>query len=46
MDIDPEKVARAVFLVLSEHVSEGEVEDVRQVLPTPLKRLWPATPAR
>jgi uncharacterized protein (DUF2267 family) len=46
MEIDPEKVARAVFMVLSEHVSEGEVEDVRQVLPTPLKRLWPVAPAQ
>ncbi|MDB6091523.1 MAG: hypothetical protein JWN85_4307 [Gammaproteobacteria bacterium] len=39
--VDPEQVARAVFTVLAKHVSEGEVEDVLQVLPKTLRRLWP-----
>jgi uncharacterized protein (DUF2267 family) len=39
--VDPELVARAVFTLLEKHVSEGEIEDVRQVLPSSLRRLWP-----
>jgi uncharacterized protein (DUF2267 family) len=39
--VDPEWVARAVFTLLAKHVSEGEIEDVRQVLPSSLRRLWP-----
>jgi uncharacterized protein (DUF2267 family) len=39
--VDPEQVARAVFAVLAAHVSEGEIEDVRRILPSSLRRLWP-----
>jgi uncharacterized protein (DUF2267 family) len=39
--IDPEKVARAVFTVLEKRVSEGEIEDVKQVLPAEIRDLWP-----
>ena len=39
---DPETVCRAVCKVLSEHVSAGEVEDVRAALPKPLRELWDA----
>jgi uncharacterized protein (DUF2267 family) len=39
---DPEHVARSVFTVLAEHVSAGEIEDVKQLLPRPLKELWPS----
>lgn len=39
--VDTEQVARAVFTVLSTQISEGEIEHVRQILPTPLRRLWP-----
>lgn len=38
---EPEAVARAVFLVLSRHVSEGEIEEVRQLLPAEIRDLWP-----
>src|ERR1700737_4779787 len=31
--IDPEQVARAVFLVLANRISEGEIEDIEHVLP-------------
>src|ERR671922_384221 len=31
--IDPERLARAVFTVLAKRVSEGEIEDVKHVLP-------------
>jgi uncharacterized protein (DUF2267 family) len=39
--IDPEKVARAVFTVLEKRVTEGEIEDVKHVLPAELRDLWP-----
>jgi uncharacterized protein (DUF2267 family) len=39
--VDPEQVARAVFTVLAKHVSEGEVQDMRRVLPSALRSLWP-----
>ena len=38
---EPEAVARAVFLVLSRHVSEGEIEEVKQLLPAEIRDLWP-----
>jgi uncharacterized protein (DUF2267 family) len=41
--IDSEQVARAVFTVLANRVSEGEIEDVKDVLPTELRKLWPAS---
>src|SRR5918996_3501248 len=40
-DIDPEEVARAVFMVLEKRVTEGEIEDVKHVLPTEIRDLWP-----
>jgi uncharacterized protein (DUF2267 family) len=39
--IDPERVARAVFTVLAKRVSEGEIEDVKHVLPAEIRDLWP-----
>jgi uncharacterized protein (DUF2267 family) len=41
-DIDPEQVARAVFTVLENRVTEGEIQDVESVLPAELRELWPA----
>src|SRR5918994_1986375 len=38
---DAEQVARAVFSVLSDRVTEGEIEDVKHVLPAELRDLWP-----
>jgi uncharacterized protein (DUF2267 family) len=43
--IDPERAAQSVFLVLQKYVSEGEIEDVRQVLPAQLRELWPRSQA-
>jgi uncharacterized protein (DUF2267 family) len=42
--VDPERIARAVFTVLENRVSEGEIEDVESTLPTELRDLWPCTP--
>src|SRR5260370_26954560 len=42
-EIDPEQVARAVFLVMSNRVSKGEIEDVEYVLPREIRDLWPST---
>jgi uncharacterized protein (DUF2267 family) len=38
--IVPEKVVRAVFKVLTKRISDGEIEDVKQVLPAELRVLW------
>jgi uncharacterized protein (DUF2267 family) len=40
-DIDAEQVARAVFRVLSRRITEGEIEDVKRILPPELRELWP-----
>ena len=37
---DPEEVTRAVLMVLAEHISPGEIEDVIGCLPKGLKVLW------
>ncbi len=39
-DVDPEKIAREVFQVLAGHVTAGEIESVKQCLPTELRTLW------
>jgi len=39
-DVDPERVVRAVFRVLSKHVRGGEVESVKRSLPTEIRSLW------
>jgi len=39
--IDPERIARAVFTVLAKRVTEGEIEDVKHVLPAEIRDLWP-----
>ena len=44
IDADPEPVARAVFALLARRVSDGEIQDVKGVLPTPIRQLWPAAP--
>ena len=39
-DMDPETLARAVFAVLEEKLSEGEIEHVKQSLPQEIRELW------
>jgi uncharacterized protein (DUF2267 family) len=40
-ELDPDVVARAVFRVLARRISEGEIEDVKHMLPASLRELWP-----
>ncbi|MGE5304921.1 MAG: DUF2267 domain-containing protein [Alphaproteobacteria bacterium] len=39
--IDPREVVRGVFSVLVRHTSAGEIEDVKNAMPKPLRDLWP-----
>jgi uncharacterized protein (DUF2267 family) len=43
--IDPERAARAVFRLLGERLTDGEIEDVRHLLPTEIRMLWSTAPA-
>lgn len=38
---DPEEAARAVFTVLERRMPGGEIEDVKRILPEPIRDLWP-----
>lgn len=38
---DAEAVTRAVFAVISKHVTNGEIDDVRASLPKQIRELWP-----
>jgi uncharacterized protein (DUF2267 family) len=38
--LNPELIARAVFTVLANRVTEGEIEDVKHILPTEIRQLW------
>src|SRR5882762_11454285 len=36
-----ERVARAVFTVLAKRITEGEIDDVKHVLPKDVREFWP-----
>lgn len=38
--MDPEQIARGVFRVLARRISEGEIEDIKHLLPAELRELW------
>lgn len=40
-DIDAEKIVRGVFKVLAKRITEGEIEDIKHMLPSELRALWP-----
>ena len=40
-DIDPEKIAHAVFTLLAKRISGGEIKDVKHILPREIRDLWP-----
>ena len=46
--VEAEEIARAVFKVLANYITAGEIEDIQHVLPKELNALWPtdAWPAR
>lgn len=37
---EPERVTRAVFQVVAKHVTKGETESIRRILPEELRELW------
>lgn len=39
---EPERIAAAVFALLALRVSDGEIEDVKQILPSSIRELWPS----
>jgi uncharacterized protein (DUF2267 family) len=41
IDPDPEAACRAVFRVLNDHVTAGEIRDVKGMLPADVRDLWP-----
>ena len=44
--LDYEQVARAVFAVMANRVSEGEIQDIEHVLPEEIRELWPSQVGR
>jgi uncharacterized protein (DUF2267 family) len=36
-----QRITRAVFRVVAKHVSPGEIEDIKSILPKELRELWP-----
>ncbi len=42
--MDPEQIARGVFRVLARRISEGEIEDIKHLLPAELRELWSQEP--
>lgn len=39
--VNPERVVRAVFKILSQRIAKGEINDIKHVLPKQLVSLWP-----
>lgn len=39
--MDPKDAVSAVFMVLGQHISEGEADKVTQALPKDIRKLWP-----
>lgn len=42
-DADPEELTRAVFRLIAERVSPGDIRDLLRVLPAEIADMWPAT---
>ena len=41
LNVDPETVVRAIFKVLAKYIADGEIADVKALLPKDLAALWP-----
>ncbi len=44
-DVDAEHIARSILRVLHKHVSEGELNQIKHLLPAELRRFWPPVQA-
>ena len=44
-DVDTEHVTRAIFRVLCKHVSKGELDQIKALLPRELREFWPEAKA-
>jgi uncharacterized protein (DUF2267 family) len=42
-ELEPERVLKAVFAVLAKRISQGEISDIKNMLPREFLDLWPAT---
>lgn len=40
--LDPQRIATCVFELLNEHISAGEIADIRSDLPGAIRNIWPA----
>jgi uncharacterized protein (DUF2267 family) len=40
-DKEPEEIVKAVFTLLVQRISDGEIEDIKHVLPEDIRDLWP-----
>jgi uncharacterized protein (DUF2267 family) len=45
-EVDPEQVARAVFKTMAREISNGEMEDIRSIVPEDMRRLMLVAPVR
>ncbi|MEW5895895.1 MAG: DUF2267 domain-containing protein [Candidatus Omnitrophota bacterium] len=41
-DVEPRAAVESVFKVIERHVTSGEVDDIKSILPKELLSLWPA----
>ena len=38
--VDPERVVEAVFAVLAKHMTAGEIDGIKRVLPEEIRGMW------
>ena len=43
--IDTEKMAQAMFRMLDKYIADGEIEDIKAILPHDLKEFWESRPS-
>ena len=41
VDVSPQHAVGATFALLDRKISEGEIDDVRRMLPEPVRNIWP-----
>jgi uncharacterized protein (DUF2267 family) len=44
-DVDTEHITRAIFRVLCKHISKGEIDQIKNLLPKELREFWPEAKA-